>query len=98
MRIVAAQGCTAKVGGCSEHFSSSVDQLIMLKLPALSSLAQVQCAGRTRNIRGGGMADASLALIRRIQVIAVGIQSARSQPSVAYEAGFGNNAGENVLR
>ena len=44
------------------------------------------------------MTDASfLVPIRRIQVIAVGIQMARSQPTVAFEAGFGNKAGENVL-
>ena len=43
------------------------------------------------------MTDASfLVPIRRIQVIAVGIQMARSQPTVAFEAGFGK-AGENVL-
>jgi hypothetical protein len=78
-------------------FQLSVDQLIVLTLQALSALAQVRCVGRTRNIRGGGMTDASfLVPIRRIQVIAVGIQMARSQPTVAFEAGFGK-AGENVL-
>lgn len=43
------------------------------------------------------MTDASfLVPIRRIQVIAVGIQMARSQPTVAFDAGFGK-AGEDVL-
>ena len=69
----------------------------MLTIQALSALAQVWCVGRTRNIRGGGMTDASLVPIRRTQVIAVSIQMARSQPSVAYEARFGNKAGENML-
>jgi len=49
-------------------FQFSVDQLIMLTIQALSALAQVWCVGRTRNIREGGMTDASLVPIRRTQV------------------------------
>jgi hypothetical protein len=53
------------------------------------------CASAAQGISAGdGMTDASLVPIRRIQVIAVGIQLARSQPSVPYEAGLGNKAGE----
>ena len=70
----------------------------MLTIQAVSALAQVWCVGRTRNIRGGGMTNVSfLVPIRCTQVIAVSIQMARSQPSVAYEARFGNKAGENML-
>jgi hypothetical protein len=51
---------------------------MVLTILALSALAQVRCVGRTRNIRGSRMTDASfLVPIRRIQVIAVALQLAR---------------------
>src|SRR5450759_4222807 len=53
------------------------------------------CASAAQGISAGdGMTDASLVPIRRIQVIAVGSQLARSQPRVPFEAGLGNKAGE----
>ena len=71
-------GVEGKSSWLFRTFQLSADQLIVLTLLALSALAQVRCVGRTRNVRGSRMTDASfLVPIRRIQVIVVAIQLAR---------------------